>query len=113
MAEIADATEFGPAIMSDVVWAELGAGSETENDLEQVYGFVAIRREAFPFPAAYPAGEAYCFYRQRGGRRERMLPDFLIGAHALVGGHCLLKRDPARYRNYFPGLKIVTSEGTA
>ncbi|MEN3791131.1 type II toxin-antitoxin system VapC family toxin [Fulvimarina sp. MAC3] len=102
----------GPVILSAVVWAELTAGLGPDIDIEAIYSVFAYRREAFPFAAAYPAGQAHRLYRQRGGRRDRTLPDFLIGAHALVGGHRLLTRDPVRYRSYFPDLEIMTPEGT-
>ena len=36
-----------------------------------------------------------------------MLPDFLIGSHASVENWRLLTRDVARYRSYFPGLKLI------
>jgi len=35
------------------------------------------------------------------------MPDFYIGAHAAVEDLTLLTRDPARYRSYFPRLRIV------
>jgi predicted nucleic acid-binding protein len=35
------------------------------------------------------------------------MPDFYVGAHALIGGMELLTRDAARYRTYFPGLTII------
>ncbi|MCJ7560564.1 DNA-binding protein, partial [Candidatus Bathyarchaeota archaeon] len=47
-------------------------------------------------------------YRRRGGKKSSTLPVFFIGAHAAVVGIPLLTRDIARYRTYFPKLKIIT-----
>jgi predicted nucleic acid-binding protein len=33
--------------------------------------------------------------------------DFYIGAHAALAGMKLLTRDPQRYREYFPGLRLI------
>ncbi|MBC8129727.1 MAG: type II toxin-antitoxin system VapC family toxin [Rhizobiaceae bacterium] len=102
--------EQGDLIVSPVVWAELAYPGIEEQQLFRKISWMRPRREAFPFEAAFPAGRAHRLYRQRGGLRERTLPDFLIGAHALVAGHRLLTRDPARYRSYFPDLAILAPE---
>jgi len=47
-------------------------------------------------------------YRLRGGSREAVLPDFLIGAHAEVAGLSLLTRDPRRVRSEFPSVRIIS-----
>ncbi len=43
-------------------------------------------------------------YRQRGGKRTRILADFLISAHAQKQATRLLSRDRGFYRNLFPSL---------
>ena len=48
-----------------------------------------------------------CIYRQTQGNKTSPMPDFYIGAHALVGNLRLLTRDAARYRSYFPNLALV------
>jgi hypothetical protein len=44
---------------------------------------------------------------RRPRRKKTKCPDFYIGAHALVAGMTLLTRDAARYRSYFPSLRLV------
>ena len=46
-------------------------------------------------------------YRQRGGNRGRTVPDFLIGAHALLQCSALITRDAGFFRDYFKGLKVI------
>ena len=97
-------------IMTPVVWAELASVSPREETLAFLLSRLNLIREALPFSAAYRAGLAHAQYRRGGGPRERTLPDFFIGAHALVRSHRLLTRDSARYRSYFPELDIISPE---
>jgi len=45
--------------------------------------------------------------RGAGGRREAILPDFLIGAHAAITGRPLLTRDPRRVATHIPGAALI------
>jgi predicted nucleic acid-binding protein len=57
--------------------------------------------------AAVRAGHMQRRFRDRGGRRERVVADFLIGAHALLQCSGLITRDEAFFRDYFKGLKVI------
>jgi hypothetical protein len=52
------------------------------------------------------AGEMFRAYLDRGGRRGRVVPDFLIGAHAEQLADRPLARDRGYYRDYFKELDI-------
>ena len=107
---VVEGLRSGEIVLSAIVWAELAFAPVTEAQLSSRLAWLRPKREALPFEAAFPAGRAHALYRERGGRRERTLPDFLIGAHALVAGHRLMTRDPSRYRAYFPTLDIISPE---
>lgn len=66
-----------------------------------------IAFSALGLPAALAAGGAWKEYRVRGGRRERLIGDFLVFGHALHQADRLLTRDHGFSRTYFPQLAIV------
>lgn len=49
-------------------------------------------------------------WSELGGRGERTLPDFLIGAHAAIRGYALLTRHPPGFRTHFPDLAIIAPD---
>jgi hypothetical protein len=68
---------------------------------------VDFAREPLPYEAGFLTGKAFLAHRKREGAKRSPRPDFYLGAHAVVGRMDLLTRDAARYRTYFPGLKII------
>lgn len=58
------------------------------------------------------AAEGFAAYAERrrrsgGSSPKRLLPDFLIAAHALLRADRLFTLDPARYQLDFPELRLV------
>ena len=105
-----NAVDSGEVVINQIVYAETAMQFEETEAIEDVISLVRPTRESIPWDAAHAAGRAHRDYRRRGGSRDRTLPDFLIGAHALVKGYRLLTRDPRRYRRYFPSLEIIAPD---
>ncbi len=93
--------------INPVIYAELSVSFATIEALDGVVATLALRMQAIPLPALFLAGKAYLQYRQRGGNKAQVLPDFFIGAHAAVEGWPLLTRDASRFRTYFPSLNVL------
>ena len=104
---LAAAADRARLVINPIIYAEVSAGFATIELLDAHLGDGAFRRLALPYEAGFIAGRAFVDYRRRGGQRTSPLPDFYIGAHALVGNLRLLTRDAARYRSYFPNLAVV------
>lgn len=101
------AASRGRLVINPIIYAEVSVGFATVEEVEDLLPPAYVQREALPWEAAFLAGRAFVLYRRRGGPRSTPLPDFYIGAHAAVAGHSLLTRDPARYRFYFPKLRVI------
>lgn len=109
-ARLARARSSGPIIINPIIYAELAAGFLREVDLDAALPASKFTREDLPWDAAFLAGHAFAAYRRTGGDKRSPLPDFYIGAHAMVARHSLLTRDTARYRTYFPSLDIISPD---
>ena len=67
---------------------------------------LGIRVISLDRETAYLAGTRWKQYRESGGKRNRVLADFLIGAHAMMHAERLLTRDRGFYKKYFSELSI-------
>ncbi len=104
---LADCADEGRLTINPIIYAEVAAGYNRIEDLDEVLPDEVFHRLALPWEAGFLAGRCFVEYRRRGGERTAPLPDFYIGAHAAVAGLTLLTRDAARYRTYFPQVDLV------
>ncbi|NJM30495.1 MAG: type II toxin-antitoxin system VapC family toxin [Rhizobiales bacterium] len=100
----------GDLIINSIIASEVAAEFVTAAKFDKALAPNLWRREVIPLMACFRAGSAHREYRQKGGGRERTLPDFLVGAHAEASGHRILTRDARRYRSYFPGVEIIAPD---
>lgn len=97
----------GGLIACDAVWAELAGGFLDERILNENLARLGVRFSPLDEPSAVAAGQAWRRYRDAGGTRQRILADFLIGAHAVVHADRLLTRDRGFYRTHFARLGVL------
>jgi len=101
----------GSILISDIVYAELCIHFENQRDCDAFLEGNEIRVQALTREAHFLASRAWRIYRQQGGKRTRILADFLIGAHAQKQATRLLSRDRGFYRKLFPSLDLVDPSG--
>ena len=97
----------GPVIICPVVYGELVPAFSSKAELDDALSSIGIALSPINDTIAYEAGRRWQRYRQAGGTRARLLPDFLIGAHALTAADTFLTRDRGFYRTYFPELSEI------
>lgn len=124
----------GKLILCEVVYAELAAHFPSEADLKKFLAETGMLLVCSNEKSLYIAGSRWAEYARQGNKNQfscntcgsvfavtcpeckavvskrfHVLADFLIGAHALAHGDCLLSRDLGVYKTYFSDLKVVGS----
>jgi predicted nucleic acid-binding protein len=112
LAQLEDAALHGPLLINDVIFAETSIRFPLIEDFEAALAEAGINVAPMPRMALFLAGKASVQYRNAGGVRSSVLPDFFIGAHATVEQLPLLTRDTRRYRTYFPTVELITPSGS-
>jgi predicted nucleic acid-binding protein len=110
---ISSAVAGDGAAINSITLAELYAGPERGQSIEEDMNQSGIVILDLPLRAAAICGRAYRRYRlarrKSGGGAAPTIPlaDFFIGAHAELMGWPLATRDTERYRRYFPNVKLI------
>jgi predicted nucleic acid-binding protein len=107
------ALSVGPVVACEVVLGEVVAGLGHSDIVMETLDAVGIGFAPLELRSAVRAGEMQRRYKERlrrggdGGAVRRSVPDFLIGAHALLQCQGLITRDAGFFRDYFKGLKVI------
>lgn len=99
------AYDAGAIIVSDVVYAELVPTFRDRAALDSALLELGATLSPIDSSIAYEAGLRWKRYRAAGGPRNRIIADFLIGAHAMAVADVFLTRDRGFFSTYFPELR--------
>ena len=95
-------------VINPIIYAEISIKFSNIEELEDALPSDYFLRESLPWEAAFLAGKAFLQYKRQGGIKQSTMPDFYIGAHALVSDMILITRDTKRYQGYFPKLQLIS-----
>jgi predicted nucleic acid-binding protein len=101
----------GSLEICDIVYAELCIHFRSQHECDAFLESNEIRVQALTREAHFLASRAWRTYREQGGKRTRILADFLIGAHAHKQATRLLSRDRGFYHKLFPSLNLCDPTG--
>ncbi len=97
----------GPLLICDIVYAEVCTLFPSQQLCDDFLASLDVLPESLNRASSYLASRSWSSYLQSGGKRIRILPDFLIAAHATNQADGLITRDRGFYREHFPRLKVI------
>ncbi len=97
----------GALVACEIVFAELRAHFGSDREFGAAVQTMGLAFDPTVESTASLAGELWQLHRRAGGKRDRVVADFLIGAHALRQCDALLTRDRGFYGRCFKGLRVV------
>lgn len=98
----------GALIICEIVYAELAPQFADRRRLDRTLKTISVSLSPLNAEIAFLAGRKWAQYRKSGGKRRRIITDFLIGAHASASADRFLSRDRGFYNSYFPDLHILS-----
>lgn len=104
---LANAASEGPLVICPVTFSELAPSTGKTSELLANLEKLSITYDPISPEAAHLAGSIFKQYRQAGGPRQHLIPDFLIAAHARVQADRLAAVDRGYLRIWFSELTLL------
>jgi predicted nucleic acid-binding protein len=105
--KLIEASGEGQLVICGVVLAEIAPVFDSTEHVLNTLESLSIRFDPINPHTAFEAGQLFKRYRQEGGPRRNLIPDFLIGAHALHQCNRLAAVDRGYLRRYFSTLNLL------
>lgn len=105
---LSEQSQLGSLYINPIIYSEVSVHFKDPESLEKALPSPSIKRDNIPYQAAFIAGKCFARYRKAGGAKNSPLPDFYIGAHAMVRDWKVITRDKGRFSTYFPTLEIIS-----
>lgn len=102
------ASAEGQLVISPVAFAEYSLAYPSADSALADLDRLNVVYDPIEPESSYLAGQIFLRYRQEGGPRVHLLPDFLIATHAMEQDERLAAVDRGYLRRYFPDLELLT-----
>ena len=93
--------------INSIIYTEVSIGFNLIEEVEISLALAGIKVLEIPREALFLAGKVFLNYRKSKGTKHSTLPDFYIGAHAIVSTFDLITRDISKFKTYFPNLNLI------
>ena len=93
--------------INSIVYTEISIGFQRIEEVEAAISELGVKVLEIPREALFLTGKVLLEYRRNKGTKRSPLPDFFIGAHAIVSQFNLITRDYGKYKAYYPQLKLI------
>ncbi|MEN8204191.1 MAG: PIN domain-containing protein [Bacteroidota bacterium] len=93
--------------INSIIYSEVSIGFNRIEEVEATLEQAGIKVLEIPREALFLAGKVFLNYRKSKGTKHSTLPDFYIGAHAIVSTFDLITRDISKFKTYFPNLNLI------
>lgn len=103
-----DYSQTNTLYINTIIYTEISIGFTKIEILDEAISQLGIKVLEIPREALFLTGKTFLKYRRNKGTKNSPLPDFFIGAHAVISKFTLVTRDVAKYNTYFPQINLVS-----